>query len=419
MELKLSYGNRIVTTEISEKNFLRTLMPNELPVASDANLEIQNAIQKPIKNPKLDKIIKPNMKISILADDYTRGTPAYLIIPYILNKFNKLGVPDENITVIFACGVHRNVKGHEAENLVGKETLERVNTLSHDCNAKNLVYIGKTSSGNEIKINPIVSKSDVIIATGNIEYHYYAGFTGGRKCILPGVSSYEAINYNHSLLTHPKAITGNLDGNPVHKDMLEAAKLVKSIFIINLVRNGKGEVVKAFAGDLEAAHLEGVKFYDKMFRVKVKERADIVLLSAGGYPKDIDLYQGTKAIDNAKFLVRPGGVIIALLECKNGVGNKVYQEWASKYKSLEELEKQVKTNFVLGGHKAYYMKKILSYSSIILVSEMPPKEVKKTYNLIPANSVEDALEMAYNIVGKNANLIFMPFGSMTLPNIVN
>ncbi|MHA1301291.1 MAG: nickel-dependent lactate racemase [Candidatus Helarchaeota archaeon] len=417
MQLKLAYGKRVITAEIPDKNFLGSLLPNELPGVNNANQEIKNALENPINSPKLEKIIKPDMKVAILVDDHTRGTPAYLIIPQILDKLNALKVPDENITGIFGCGTHRCVMPEEAEILVGKDTVKRIRIESHDCHADDLVHIGKTSFNNEIKINPIVAKSDAIITTGNIEFHYYAGFTGGRKSILPGVSSYQAINYNHAMLIDPKAITGNLESNPVHLDMIEAARLAKVDFIINLVRNSKDEIVKAFAGDLETAHLEGAKLYDKMFRVKTKQKPNIVLLSAGGYPKDINLYQGGKAIDNAKFLVKPGGVIIALIECKEGVGNQVYKEWSIKYRTLEELEEQVKTNFVLGGHKAYYIENILQYSKIILVSEMPDKEVEEIYKMIPASKVEDALEIAFNIVGRDASIISMPFGTMTLPSI--
>ncbi len=417
MELKLAYGNQTVTVEVPEKNFLGTLLPNELPSAEDESLEIQRAINNPIKSPKLEKIIKPNMKVSILADDHTRGTPAYLILPHILNKLNKLKVPDENITIIFGCGTHRCVMPGEAEFLIGKEIIKRIRVESHNCYAEDLVNIGKTSFGNEIKINSIVANSDAIITLGKLGYHYYAGFTGGRKSILPGVSSYDTINFNHAMLIHPKAVTGNLEGNPVHQDMVEAARLAKVDFIINLVKNSKDKIVKTFAGDLEAAHLEASKLYDKMFRVTIKKRPDIVLLSAGGYPKDIDLYQGSKAIDNSKFLVRPGGVIIALLECREGVGNDVYREWSIKYRTLEELEKQVKTNFVLGGHKAYYMERILLKSTIILVSEMPDKEVSEIYKLKPSSNVDDALEIAYNIVGRNASLMVMPYAASTLPSM--
>ncbi|NVM02521.1 MAG: nickel-dependent lactate racemase [Candidatus Helarchaeota archaeon] len=419
MELKLAYGDQIVTTEVLEKNFLGTLLPNELPSVKDENLEIQRAINNPIKSPKLEKIIKPNMRVSILADDHTRGTPSYLVMPHILSKLNDLKVPDENITAIFGCGTHRCVMPGEAEFLIGKETIKRIRIESHDCHAEDLVNIGKTSYGNEIKINSIVANSDAIITIGKLGYHYYAGFTGGRKSVLPGISSYETINFNHAMLIHPKAATGNLEGNPVHKDMVEAARLAKVDFIINLVKDSKEKMIKTFAGDLEAAHLEGTKLYDKMFRVTTQKRPDIVLLSAGGYPKDIDLYQGSKAIDNSKFLVRPGGVIIALLECREGVGNEVYTEWSKKYRTLEELEKQIKTNFVLGGHKAYYMEKVLLNSKVILVSEMSDKEVKEIYKLKPSSNVDDALEMAYNIVGRNASLMSMPYGTMTLPRVKN
>ena len=196
--------------------------------------------------------------------------------------------------------------------------------------------------------------------------------------------------------------------------MVEAARMTKAGFMLNLVQNTKKKLIRAFAGDLFTAHEEATKLYDSLYRVKVKGLADIVLVGAG-YPKDLDLYQAYKAIDNAQMIVRPGGVIISALECREGHGHQVFHDWAKKYRTYEELEDQVKTNFVMGGHKAYYIAKVQQKAKIILVSEINPKEVKDLYMLEPTKTVEDAMDLAYTWVGRDAKVTFMPNGTITLP----
>ncbi|MHC1591284.1 MAG: nickel-dependent malate racemase, LarAH6 family [Candidatus Helarchaeales archaeon] len=427
VDFNLKYGSGTIPISIPDENFVGELLPSDLKGVPDALAEIERALDNPINSKKIEDLVhekvSSNGRIVILADDYTRGTPAHLMIPPILDRLNSAGVPDSRINVIFATGTHRPTRPDEAELLLGKKVIERVSWEDHDCNASDLVSVGTSSFGNEIKINRKVAEADLIIATGAITFHYYAGFGGGRKSILPGISSKETITRNHGMLIHPKAVTGNLEGNPVHEEMVEAARMAGLDFIINLIKNGKGEIVRAVAGDFIQAHAEGVKLYDKMFRVKVSQKPDIVIVSAGGYPKDINLYQATKAIDNAKFLVKKGGVIIAALECKDGIGNAIYTQWSEECKrdSIEKtweiLNERVKNEFVMGGHKAYYIASILRNASIILVSSLDPREVKEKYWMTPAPNLEKALEMAFNMTGSKATVMVMPLGSYTLPKI--
>ena len=420
VEIQIKYGKSKIPYEIDKKNLWEIVEaknePKGIEKSINAKNEIKRAIQNPINSPELSKMIKKNSKVVITQDDHTRGTPGNIILPPILDLLNSCGVPDENITIIFACGTHRAVKSEEQKNLVGEEVLERITCISHNCDALDLVELGTTSRGNKVEINAIAASADLIIGTGKCEYHYYAGFSGGRKTILPGISGRNTINRNHAFLIDDKAITGNLIGNPVHEDMVETAKMTKLSFIVNIVQNTQKNIIRAFAGDFITAHLEGTKLYDSLYRIKVKGMADIVLVGAG-YPKDIDLYQGYKALDNAQRIVRPGGVIVAALECKEGHGHKVFYEWAKKYRTLDELEKQIKTNFEMGGHKAYYIAKILEKAKIILISEMNPKEVKNLFMLEPAKTIVDAMELAYTWTGREAKVTFMPNGTITLPNL--
>ncbi|MHA1425894.1 MAG: nickel-dependent lactate racemase [Candidatus Helarchaeota archaeon] len=420
VEISIKYGTTEIPYEIDEKHLLEVVQTENEPDGINNTLsrikEIERAIHEPIGSQRLTNIIKPGSKIVITQDDHTRGTPGYVILPPLLDLLHSCGVAEEDIIILFACGTHRPVKLNEQKHLVGEDVLERITCLSHDCDAADCVEMGTTSRKNIVKINALAAKADHIIGTGKCEYHYYAGFSGGRKTILPGISARATINRNHAFLIDDRANTGSLTNNPVHEDMVEAVKMTNTSFIVNLVQNTKKNLIQAFAGDVLAAHYAAAKLYDSLYRVKVKGLADIVLVAAG-YPKDIDLYQGYKAIDNAQRIVKHGGVIVAVLECKEGHGHQIFYEWAKKFRSLEELEKQVTTNFEMGGHKAYYIAKVQAKAKIILVSKMNPKELKDHFMIEPAQTVDDAMDLAFTLVGRASKVTFMPHGTMTLPTL--
>ncbi|MFX1293716.1 MAG: nickel-dependent lactate racemase [Promethearchaeota archaeon] len=420
IELRIKYGNSEIPYEIREKNLWEIVKTKNEPIGIDsvnsAREEIERAIKHPIEFPGLHKLIKAGSHVLITQDDPTRGTPGYVTLPPILNLLNSLGVPDENIIIIFACGTHRAVKSEEQKNLVGGEVFERVICVNHDCDALDLVEIGTTSRNNKVKINALAEKVDYIIGTGKVEYHYYAGYCGGRKTILPGISGRTTINRNHAMLIDNKAVTGNLVGNPLHEDMIEAAKMSKLSFIVNIVQNTKKNLIRAFVGNFIEAHLKAIKLYDSLYRIKVKSLADIVLVGAG-FPKDINLFQAHKALDNAQRIVRPGGVIVAALECSEGIGHQVFYKWAKTYRTVEELETQIMTNFEMGGHKAYYMAKLQEKAKIILISKINPKEVRDIFMIEPSKTVEDAMDLAYTWAGRDAKVTFMPHGSITFPTL--
>ena len=416
VKIKIKYGKSEIPYEIPEQNLWEIVQAkNEQEGVENPQKEMEKAIQRPIGSPRLNKIIKPREKLVITQDDHTRGTPGELILPPLLNSLNACGIPDENITVVFACGIHRAVRSEEQKTLVGEEVLSRITCVSHNCDAPDLVKLGVTSRKVPVEINALAAEADHIIATGKCEYHYYAGFSGGRKSVFPGIASRIGINKNHALLIDARAVTGNLAGNPVHEDMVEAARMTRTPFMVNIIQNTQQQLVKAFAGDLVLAHLAAVQFYDAFYRLEVKSQAPDIVLVGAGYPKDIDLYQAHKAIDNAQRIVRPGGVIVSALECAEGVGNPVFLEWAKKYRTFEQVESHIKTRFEMGGHKAYYLAKALQKAKIILVSKMNPKMVKEVFRMEPAQTIEDAMSLAFTWVGRTAKVTFMPDGTITLP----
>ncbi len=416
VDVWLPYGKTDVCVRVPARNLLGTIEPKEQQGAADAKAEIERALKEPISSKRLSEIAKPESKVAIVVDDATRKAPSELMLMPVLAELTAAGVKDENVTVIFGCGTHRAVKPEEAAELIGNEALKRVKTISHCCSATDLIFIGTTKThGNKVYVNRVLAEADVKVLLGDVGFHYYAGYGGGRKSILPAVCSDETIKQNHALLLHASARTGILEDNPVHVDMTEAARLAKVDFIVNIVENKKGEIVKAFAGDFEQAFLEAVKLVDEMYRVSIDRRADIIVVSAGGHPADMNLYQAYKGLDSALDAVKRGGVIILVAECPEGHGNQVFYDWMTRLGDLKNVEREIKRNFVFGGHKAYYLLKALQNHQIILVSSMPDYYATSIFKLKTARAVNDALADALKIAGSASRVWAMPLGSYTLP----
>ena len=416
VDVWLPYGKTDVCVRVPARNLLGTIEPTERQGALDAKAEVERALKEPIGSKRLSEIVKPESKVAIVVDDATRKAPSEVMLLPVLAELNSAGVKDENVTVIFGCGTHRAVKPEEAAELLGAEAIKRVKTISHDCRAQDLVYVGTTKThGNKVYVNHVFAEADVRVLLGDVGFHYYAGYGGGRKSVLPAVCGEETIKYNHAMLLHANARTGILEDNPVHQDMTEAARLAKADFIVNVVENKKGEIVKAFAGDLEQAFMEAVKLVDEMYRVTVDRRADIIVVSAGGHPADMNLYQAYKALDNALDAVKRGGVIILVAECPEGHGNQVFYDWMTRLGDLKNVEREVKRNFVMGGHKAYYLLKALQNHQIILVSSLPDYYAASIFKLKTSRAVNDALGEALKMAGSASRVWAMPQGSYTLP----
>jgi lactate racemase len=416
VDVWLPYGKTDVCVRIPARNLLGSIEPKDRAGAADPKAEIERALKEPINSKPLCEIAKPESKVAIVVDDASRSTPSERMLIPVLAELNASGVKDENITVIFGVGTHRQVTAQEAPVLLGAEVIKRVKWINHNAVAPDLVNVGTTKTyGNKVTINRVFAEADVRILIGDVNYHYYAGYGGGRKSVLPAVSGAQTVQFNHSMLVNPNAHTGNLENNPIHIDMTEAARLAKVDFILNVVENKKGEIVKAFAGDLEAAFLEATKLVDEMYRVTVDRRAEIVVVSAGGHPADISLYQAHKGIDNALDAVKRGGVIILVAECIEGHGNQVFYEWMTKMPDVKTVEKEIRRNFALGGHKALYLMKAEQSHQIILVSSMPDFYATSIFKLKTARAVNDALTEAFKLAGSAARVWAMPQGNFTLP----
>jgi len=271
-----------------------------------------------------------------------------------------------------------------------------------------------TQRGTPVDIVRCVAEADRRICLGNIEYHYFAGYSGGAKAIMPGVSTRAAIQSNHSRMVEEAACAGKLAGNPVREDIEEAAAMVGVDFIVNVVLDEHKEIIHASAGELTLAHREGCAFLDKLYAVQILERADIVVVSQGGAPKDLNLYQTQKALDNAKHAVKKGGTIVLVGSCKEGLGEKTFEEWLLNAPTAHSLIERINAEFRLGGHKAAAIAMVLENADIYLVSDLEPDFVKSIF-LTPYSETQAAFDAAMAKQGPNATVLVMPYGGSTLP----
>lgn len=412
MEYSLGFAKTSMKVSIEGKNLLNVLHANEVQIELTGPAEVKRAIENPIGSDRLYKIVKPGEKIAIITSDITRPMPSKVVLPVVLEELYKAGIKDEDITIVFALGSHRKHSEKEKQYLIGEEIYSRINCIDSD--VKDFVHFGYTENKTPIDIFTPVAKADRRICLGNIEYHYFAGYSGGAKAIMPGVSTREAIQANHSRMVEDAAYAGNLTTNPVRKDIEDTIKLVPIDFIVNVVLNEKKEIIKAVAGHYIEAHREGCRFLDGFYKIPIKDKADIVISSIGGYPKDLNLYQAQKALDNAKHAVKNGGIIILVASCKEGLGEDVFEKWLLEAEKPEDLVQKIKTNFVLGGHKAAAIAMVLENARVFLVSELEPEFVRNIF-LEPFSNVQRALDSAYEALGEDAKVILIPHGGSILP----
>lgn len=412
MKLEIGFGTTPQTVEIPDKNLIGVLTPNVVEITEKGEAVVRKALQNPIGTPRLTEIVKPGEKVIIIASDITRPAPSYKIIPAVLDALWEAGADPGDVTVVFALGSHRGHTPEEMKKLVGEKVFSQVRCVDGD--PKDFVHMGVTRMGTPVDITRIVAGADRRICTGNIEYHYFAGYSGGAKAIMPGVSTRAAIQSNHSRMVLPEAAAGRLEGNPVRTDIEEAIGFCPVDFIVNVVLDEHKEIIFAAAGHYVEAHREGCKFLDKLYLKEIDSRADIVIVSQGGAPKDLNLYQTQKALDNAKHAVKKGGVVILAGSCKEGMGEEVFEEWMTQAESPESIIERIQADFRLGGHKAAAIALVLENADIYFVSEMK-KEFVESIFMKHYDIIQNALDDAFAKLGGEASVLVMPYGGSTLP----
>lgn len=376
---------------------------------------VRKAIENPVNSDRLSELARGKKNIVIIASDHTRPVPSKIIMPIMLEEIRK-GSPDADITILIATGCHRGTTKAELVSKFGEEIVENEKIHIHDCDEREkLVNIGILPSGGECEINKIAFDADLLVAEGFIEPHFFAGFSGGRKSVLPGICGRTTVLSNHcsEFIDNPNSRTGILENNPIHTDMLWAAKKAGLKFIVNVVLNGDKEVIYAVAGEVEKAHKNGTDFLSKLCGAK-KTEADIVISTNGGYPLDQNVYQAVKGMTAAEATVKKDGVIIMLASSSDGTGGDHFYhllaDEADINKTMKLLLSRKRNETVPDQWEAQILLRILMHARVIYVSEMDDALIEKMH-MIPAHSLNEAILKAKDILkNDNAKIVAIPDG---------
>jgi len=412
LQHRLAFGKGWLEVDIPDSNLSAILEPdNRLeikPDTPDNHTIINRALSHPIGSPAIRELIRGKKAKSavIIVNDITRPTPYRWMLPPLLEAIEAEGIAPEHIKLVIALGIHRPHTREENLQIFGPDICARYQVINHNCD-ENLTSVGRLSNGWELMINRDVAEADFLVATGVVELHYFAGWSGGRKSILPGVASRTLIEANHRMMDNPKACLGNYVDNPVNDLMLEAARTVGLDFILNVVTAGKDEIVYAAAGDLYLAWMDAVKYAEARNSVYIDKPADVVIACCGGFPKDINAYQAQKALDAAVQAVKPGGTIIWVAECREGLGEETFANWILAAHCREDIERRFYEAFELGGHKAFAICRILDKADILMVSSLPEDLVKAMF-VNPCQDLAQALDRARQKHGPEMSILLMP-----------
>ncbi len=417
MKVRLPYDKKWLDVEIADRNFAGLLVSKVedfKPGLSQHEL-LEASLDHPIGSPKLEELVKGKKNIVIISSDHTRPVPSKLITPILLRRIRAVQ-PDANIKILVATGFHRPSTREELIDKYGQEIVDREQIVMHvSTDDASMVKIGTLPSGGECIINRLAAEADVLISQGFIEPHLFAGYSGGRKSVLPGIASYKTILADHSseFISSPYARPGILEKNPIHEDMLYAAKAAGLKFILNVVLNGDREIIASFAGDSEMAHVKGTEFLASLAQVK-KIDSDITVVTNSGYPMDQNIYQAVKGMVTAEATNKEGGVIVMVAGLSDGAGGKGFYNNLAQYKTprehLDHLATVDRAHTVPDQWESQVLARILDRHHVIIASDLVDPEVVKNMHMEPVKTFDAAMQRAYELQGKDARVTVIPQG---------
>jgi len=414
-EIAVPYGKGRLIFRPPVGTEVTCIQPREVPAVSDGRAEVERSLRFPLGRVNLEKL-RGARDVVIVVSDKTRPVPNGEILPALLARLQQQGIRDSHITLLVATGAHEPMGPDEFGSILPLEIVERYSVLTHDvADERNLQWVGTTSRGTPVWINRRYLEADVQILVGNVDPHQFVGFTGGAKGVVIGLGGLATIEANHSMMEYPLARMGIDRGNPVREDIDEGGKLVGIDFVINVVLNGQHQIVRAFAGTPEAVAEESRALSLALARAEYDQAADVVIASAGGYPKDINLYQAQKALAHASRIARPGGTVILVAECSQGVGDPLYESQMTEAFSLEDvIDRFRREGFQLGTHKAYLFARDMIKAQTSLVSGLPGQLAKRLF-FAPFATLAEALEAALAQQGRTARVAILPEASVVVP----
>ncbi len=416
MEIKLPYDTGFVPLVVGEQNLEKIVVSHISEASASGTQEelVEQALAHPIGTPRLRELARGKKRVVLVTSDHTRAVPSKITLPILLREIRE-GNPQADITILIATGLHRETTREEQARMFGEEIVEHEKiAVNRAFREDEFVSMGRLPSGAGFYVNRLAVDCDLLVTEGFIEPHFFAGFSGGRKSILPGICSAETVNENHSYkaIASPFAAAGVLEGNPIHQDMVCAARRVNVQFILNVALNARKEIIAAFAGDVEQAHLEGCSFIRRISQ-EPAVTGDIVITSNGGYPLDQNLYQSPKAVSTAEACAGEDGVIIMVCACREGIGGSHFEELIMGG-NAEEIDRRLSAvpprETIPEQWCAQIYARILKKHPVILVTQYLEPEVVRRANMIPAATPDEALALAYEIKGKDARVVVIPDG---------
>ncbi|MGU9538634.1 nickel-dependent lactate racemase [Clostridium tepidum] len=426
-QLKLKYGKDYIKFSLPEEDILGVIDRNPWNLDKTEEEIIKDSLKNPICSAPLKELVHEGEKICIVIPDITRAWQrSSVYLPYIVEEIKEGGVKDEDIIFLSSTGTHRKQTKEEHKILIGEKLYKNYKVIDHISTKKeDLVYVGKTSYNTPVMINKLALECDHVILTGAIIYHFLVGYSGGKKAILPGISGFETVMANHSLALskklgegeNPNVRAGNIYENPIHNDMLEAASFIRPTFLFNVIIGPDGNIGAAVSGNYIKAHDKGREYVDKIDGVTIKEKADLVISTAGGFPKDINFYQSSKTIVNSRKACKEGGTIIILSECSEGLGgDEGVKMMLTDFTNALDRERELRDNYSISKHTSYIACDTAEKFNLILVSNIDPDIMKNT-KIKVVKTLEEALDIVKKEKGDHLKTYVLPHGANTLPKL--
>jgi nickel-dependent lactate racemase len=415
VEIWLPYGMTEVSVKVPEENFKGAIEIKDDDPLENLPFHIERSLQSPIGSKPLRSMVETGEKAVLVIEDTVRPAIVNDLIPPVIVELVGAGLRPEDITVLFGTNMQGSTRVQQISQVGGAEFASRLKILSHNYKSNDLLHVGDTGRGTGVFLNTAFVKADVKILVGNVGLHPYAGYTGGRTGVLPGVSGEQTILRNHALLVHVNARPGVLNGNPVSEDMTEAAELAEVDFVVNAVLNRRGQIVRVFSGDLQKAFHSASTTVEGLCKVPCESKVDIAVVSAGGSPEDATLCQSIESVCYALDVVEDGGAIVLVAECSEGHGNQVFGQWMGKFDKPRQFEQEIAKRFAIGGQYAYLLVKALEKVRVYLVSAIPDYYVSNVFRMRPGRTVTGALQTSLRTIGKDSKVIVIPHGASTLP----
>jgi lactate racemase len=411
MEVVLPWKKETIKVSVEDHRVLAVVEPNDLKAEAAASDLVLRALANPAGDTDFKTFLSRHDTLLVIVNDQTRPTPTRKVLEAIAPMLDEI-----DTSFIIATGVHRGPTEEEYEQIFGRELFAKYRDKihAHDARKDEMVYLGTSRAGTEMYVNKRGVDAESVLVIGSVEPHYFAGYTGGRKGFLPGIASYKTIEQNHKHALNPEAKALNLEGNPVHEDMIDALQVVKKdIFSIMTVLDKAHDIFAVTAGAINDSFYAAIDQADQIFVADIPEKADIVV-TAAKYPMDIDLYQAQKAIDNGKLALRQGGIMILVASCRDGIGEEAFAQLLSSSDTPEGVLATIKEGYKLGYHKAGKMAEVFLKGEVRAVSELEP-DLVSSFFMKPEVNLQKAINSALEEKGAEAKVLFLLDGSVTVP----